>query len=322
MRTVVAGVDIGGTNMVGGLVDSSGACLYKSQRPTQARKGAETVFANIVSMVKDTLQWADGRSYHVARVGVSTAGQVDSSGRIAYATDTFPGWTGFPLRQRLEAELGLKVYVENDALAAAWGEKYFGLARDADDFIMLTLGTGIGGAIFSRGRLFTGFANLAGLIGHMTIDPLGIECNCGGRGCLERYAAATAIVQQVRDALGVGTKSRLADPAFQGTLTAKDVFDAAREGDVLAQSVLERAALYLGAGIGSLLNLLNPELVVLSGGLTLAGEWWLHIVEQNVEKYATEAAREGVALRYSEFLSECGLFGAAAVGHSCGIPRL
>jgi glucokinase len=293
------------------------------ERPTEAAKGADTVYGNILKVVRELLNWAQARSLSIKRLGVSTAGQVDPSGSIAYATDTFPGWTGFPLKAKLEAELGLEVFVENDAHAAAWGEKYFGIAQGIEDFIMLTLGTGIGGVFFTKGSLYTGSGNLAGLLGHMTIDLLGVECNCGGRGCLEQYASATGIVRQAREAAAEWPDGALAKLlASQGDFSAKDVFTAAGFGEPAAKLVVEKAAEYLGAGIGSLLNLLNPELVVLAGGVSEAGEPWLELVSKAVKGYCTEAARRGVSIKLSKFPSHCGLFGAAAVAQAGGITRL
>jgi glucokinase len=320
---VVAGVDVGGTNIVGGLVDGEGRCLVQTERSTQAYKGADAVYLNIINVVQDVLHWARRESIFISSLGVSTAGQVDSHGVIVYATDTFPGWIGYPLRERLQDELGLDVFVENDAFAAGWGEKSFGIARDIQDFVMITLGTGIGGSIFTKGGLLTGSANLAGLIGHMTVDPFGVECNCGGRGCLECYASGTAISKQAREALDLAVDSPLVQLfKSKGDITAKDVFDAARLGDSVAHQVLDCAATCLGAGVGSLINVLNPELVVLSGGLSRAGNEWLHLIEESAKRYSTSAAIRGVKIQFSEFLSNCGLIGAAAVAHSSGIRRI
>lgn len=325
MSEAVLGIDIGGTNMAGGLISSEGEILHKVEIPTEASRGSEAVFSNIKSVAEELLRWADLKGVPVSRIGISTAGQVDpSAGTILYATDTFPGWTGFPLKQRLQPEFGLEVFVENDALAAGWGEKCFGLAQDAHDFIMLTLGTGVGGAVFARGKLLSGSANLAGLIGHMTVDPYGRPCNCGGRGCVEQYASATAIAKTALQSVGLPSDSVLRGKISRAgsALSAKDVFDAARLGDGRAQEVVAEAALYLGAAIGSLINLLNPELVVLSGGVSRAGDYFLRQVHAAAQQYSTAVAFENVDIRISQFMEYCGVMGAGAVAYTSGIHRL
>ena len=325
LKQMVAGIDIGGTSIVGGIIGPAADCKFKLQVPTSASSGSEVVFNNIKRVAEELLEWARTRGVPIEKLGISTAGQVDpSSGKILYATDTFPGWTGFPLQERLETDLRLEVFVENDAFAAGWGEKCFGLAQGVDDFIMITLGTGIGGALFTRGRLITGCHNLAGLIGHMTIDPFGKLCNCGGRGCLEQYASGTAMAERAVE---------LAKHSHDGTIkqkirelghdfSAKDVFAIANTGDPMAQEIVAEAATYLGAGIGGLMNLLNPELVVLSGGISKSGNVFLMQVIEAAQNHSTPAAFDKSRINISAFYDDCGLVGAGAVAYTAGIERL
>ena len=324
LTQVVAGIDIGGTSLVGGIIGPDADCRFKLKMPTGAGSGSEVVFDNIKRVAEQLLEWCRTREIRIGKLGISTAGQVDpAAGRILYATDTFPGWTGFPLKERLETDLRLEVFVENDAFAAGWGEKCFGLAQEVSDFIMITLGTGIGGALFARGRLLTGSHNLAGLIGHMTIDPLGKPCNCGGRGCLEQYSSGTAIAGRALELTRLSQYSAFKEKIEElHSFSARDVFDLAGSGDPMAQEIVAEAAIYLGAGIGGLITLLNPELVVLSGGVSRSGNFFLRQVTEAAKNHSTPASFGKARINISEFVDDCGLIGAGAVAYTSGIERL
>lgn len=321
----VAAIDVGGTNIIGGLIDRDGKILFKTQKGTQASMGEERVLGNIISVADRLVKVAEADSIAVSRMGIATAGQVDpNTGTITYATDNIPGWTGVAVKDTLERSTGLTVFVENDALAAGWGEKVFGVAESAQDFVIITLGTGVGGAVFVKGRLLPGSTGLAGLIGHMSIVPEGVPCNCGGRGCLEAYVSGPAIAKAAKDAIRDKPEGLLAElaSASSGEITAKDVFDTAKYGDPIAMSIVMRTAKYLGTGIGSIVTLLNPELVIIGGGVSKAGSLLLGPTIESAEAHCSPAAFSGVTVGLSKFLDDCGLMGAAAIAYTCGIPRI
>jgi glucokinase len=324
-KRAVASIDIGGTNISGGLIDGDGRVLFRMQKSTQASMAAERVLENITSVADQLVKIAQANSIAVNRMGLATAGQVDpDTGTITYATDTIPGWTGVAVKDRLECSTGLTTFVENDAFAAGWGEKVFGVAHDSQDFVMMTLGTGVGGAVFVKGRLLPGSTGLAGLIGHVSIDPDGMSCICGGRGCLEAYVSGTGIAKAAREAIGAESESLLAEiaSASLGDITAKDVFDAAKYGDPIAMSIVMRTAKYLGTGIGGLITLLNPELIIIGGGVSNAGSLLLDPTLESVKSHCSPAAFAKATVCFSRFLDDCGLMGAAAIAYTCGIPRI
>ncbi len=322
---VVIAIDIGGTNITAGLIDGEGRVLFRTQKSTEAFLGARHVLESTIGVARQLAGVAQVNSISVSRIGISTAGQVDSdTGTVTYATDTIPGWTGVNVKNRLERSIGLTAFVENDASAAAWGEKVFGVAQNSQNFVMITLGTGVGGAVFVRGRLLSGSTGLAGLVGHVSVNPDGIQCICGGRGCLEAYASGTGIAKAAREAIGAKSGGRLAEIASAnlGDISAKDVFDAAKCGDPIATSIVMQAAKYLGTSIGGLVTLLNPELVVIGGGVSNAGRLLLNPTLKSVRSHCSPGAFAKANVSFSRFLDECGLIGAAAVAHTCGIPRI
>ncbi|MFW6381288.1 MAG: ROK family protein, partial [Bacillota bacterium] len=271
-KTAVMAFDIGGTTIKCGLIDSKGEIIYRQKRPSEARKGAGYIFGNLQQLGRELLQFGRRDNIQIECIGISTAGTVEpGQGVIAFSTETFKGWQGSRVKDRVKEMFGLPVYVENDAHAAAWGEKYFGIAGEVDDFVMVTLGTGIGGAIFSGGKLFTGAANFAGLIGMMSIDPRGYQCQLGVKGCLESYTSAWGIARLAEEFVESGNThiddssllvQRIREQDQQ--VTPEDVFEAARTGDILGNIILDNVCLYLGTALGSLVSILNPEMIVLA----------------------------------------------------------
>jgi|FaiFalDrversion3_1042247.scaffolds.fasta_scaffold01143_2 glucokinase len=276
MEEWVLAVDLGATNVRVGLVNAQGQVAVTVRTPTP-QEGPEAVVETIAKLVEEVRV----RARRVPdRMGVGVPGPLSVEEGIVHAPPNLPGWREVPLRALLEGRLGLAVVLENDANAAAVGEWWRGAARGARHVLYITWSTGIGGGLIVDGRLYRGASDTAGEIGHLTVDPLGPLCPCGRRGHLEGIAAGRAIARAAREALGRGEPSVLGG---QPEITARMVAEAARNGDALARRVLERAAGMMGLAVGSMLNLLNPEVVVIGGGV--ARSWDL------VEGPLVEAAR-------------------------------
>jgi glucokinase len=258
------GVDVGGTKLAAGLVAPDGAVLAR-RRVRTPPEGGRAVGAAVAAVVRDL--WAEG-GVAPGPVGVGAAGIVDLEGTVRCAPN-IPGWTDVPLRDDLRAALGVEVRVDNDANVAAWGADAAGAARGAaGTVVMVTVGTGIGGGLVQRGELVRGRHGLAAEFGHIVVSEGGPACSCGNRGCLEAMASGTAIAREAREGLARGEAS-----ALRGidAPSGKDVTRAADAGDAFARAVLGRCGFWLGVGIASLVNALDPDLVVVGGGAMQAG---------------------------------------------------
>jgi glucokinase len=300
------GVDLGGTKILAGLVDASGTVLDRDLKPTP-QSGPDAVVEAIADAV-ETIARRSGLSPQ--RVGVGVPGPLSVSEGVVFEPPNLSGWRNVPLRNLLERRLGRRVVLENDANAAACGEWWLGAGRGTRHLLYVTVSTGIGGGLIFDERIYRGASDTAGEIGHTVVDPEGPVCPCGRRGHLEGIAAGPAIARWVREAIAAGRRSALA--GLDGC-TAKDVAAAAAAGDEVAQEAFARAGRYLGCAIGSVLNLLNPEVVVIGGGVSKAG----HLLFAPLVAAARETAFE-VSFRAARIIpaalgDDAGVVGAAYV---------
>ncbi len=231
------------------------------------------------------------------------------------ATANLPGWGGMPLAERVQEIFGLPVCVDNDANAAAWGEKQFGAGQGVAHLICITIGTGIGGGVILDGQLYHGATGVAGEIGHLTVNPDGLPCNCGSFGCLEAYAAGPAIVVRAQKAVRTGAKTALIQMTDNRPedITVPLIARAASEGDPLAWQVMQETGRYLGAGLAGLVNVLNPERIVIGGGVAQAGDSLLKPIERTVRARAMPAATEALQIVPAQLGEDAGVIGAAAL---------
>lgn len=271
MPSFAIGVDVGGTNMRVAAVDDCGTALEVIAAPTELQLGRDHVLSEIADAIRRL-----GRKYaasgRLLGVGVGVPGIIDLDSGTVRSAANLPGWNDFPVRSELEMILGVPVVLENDANCAALGEKWVGAGQAVDDLCMLTLGTGVGGGFVVNGRPWHGVMGMAGELGHMTVIPDGTPCPCGSRGCLERYASATAIKRMALEQIAQGrsfglAKLAQADPQF----AARQVFECARQGDPAAQAIFETVGSALGIALANLINALNLPLYVIGGGV--AGAW-------------------------------------------------
>jgi glucokinase len=262
------GLDIGGTKISGGVIDGKGVILSQGRRDTPALDPA-AIIAEAASLTREL-----SSQHQIDAVGVACAAFIDRSGSTVYFSPNL-AWRDEPLKARLESALELPVTIENDANAAAWGEFRFGAAADAGNMVMVTVGTGIGGGVVVDGVLMRGAFGVAAELGHMRVVPGGIRCGCGNRGCWEMYASGTALVREAQELVVSGSPlaARLGelcagDPA---RLRGPDVTRAAAEGDPAAIELLGDLGVWIGEGLASVAAILDPELVVLGGGVSEAG---------------------------------------------------
>ena len=304
------GVDLGGTNLKLGLVSADGELLHRHSTATEADRGPDHVLGRIAQAVRRLADGAQVSLADIAAVGIGSPGPLDSKAGVVVFTPNMAGWRDVPVRDRLQKDLGRPVVLENDANAAAYGEFRCGAGRGISNLVLLTLGTGIGGGIILAGRLFRGSTDTGAELGHMVIQYGGRRCGCGNRGCLEAYASATAVVARMREALQAGDPGApgLADSA---DLTCEDIFAAAEAGDALAKRIVEETADYLAVGITNILHILNPEMVVLTGGMMGAGDEFLNEIRRRVRETAFERASGACEIGWSTLGGDAGILGAA-----------
>lgn len=312
----ILGIDIGGTNLVVGAVAEDGSQLVAlAAEPTGAAEGPDAVLARLTALaqrsVAETRRLVPGAD--ILGVGVGAPGPLDTREGIIFLTPNL-GWVNLPLRQRMADALGLPVTLDNDANCAVLGEWWRGAAAGSQHAIGFTIGTGIGGGIIVDGRLYHGASDCAGEFGHMTIDPTGRRCNCGNYGCLEAYASGPAIAQRATEMIASGAESRI--PSYAdgdlARVTAQIVYDAAQDGDELALDVVRDTARYLGAGVANMINIFNPEVVVICGGVTLAGDRLFVPLRQEVNRRAFKPAVQACRIVPGALTGTAGVYGAAA----------
>jgi glucokinase len=305
---LIFAVDLGGTYLRAAAVDSEGGVINRLKLKTPQTDNPQ----DIVCIVAGALTEAQRDTDRIRALSIVVPGPVDAQAGKVVRAPNLPCLNGFDLAGALADELRLPVVIENDANAAAIGELWQGAARGCRTIICLTLGTGVGGGIILDGKLWRGATNAAAEIGHMTVEPFGgFPCGCGSRGCLEVYASATAIVRMAREARPRYPSSRL---CTGDGLTAEDVYRSAMEGDELSIEVFRRVGAYLGIGLANLINILNPEMIVIGGGVANAWELFDSDMRQQVNQRAFALPGSKVKIVRAQCDDDAGLLGAARLG--------
>ena len=318
----IVGVDLGGTTINTGVVSWDGErVLGMHTAPTEAEKGPKYVVDKIIGMVRESMRVATeegglGRDA-IAGVGIGSPGPLDRATGTVIETPNL-GWRNFPLRDLVANAVGLPAELDNDANAATIGEWWVGAGRDVETMVGVTLGTGIGGGIVFGGKVYHGASDVAGEIGHMSIDSTGRKCKCGNYGCLEAYASGPAIAARAIEGLQTGEASVLPDlvDGDLSRITAETVYEGIVAGDPYAREVMRDTAKFLGSGLANLINVLNPEMIVISGGVTRAGDHLLEPLRNEVRRRAFRHAFEACEIVTSELGSMAGVIGAAYVFRS------
>lgn len=303
------GVDIGGTGTKAGVVNEHGEIVARVERPTDSSAGTKS----IIAAVEDLLQRVPELNVEVGAIGIGAAGFIDHDNGSVFFSPNLT-YDDPHIRDALQTRVGLPVTVENDANAAAWGERTFGTARGSNHVAMLTIGTGIGSGFIVDGRLIRGFRGAGAEFGHVVIDPQGPPCTCGLRGCLEQLASGTAIARLARAAVAKDPDSSIV--AFSGgpeAITAEHVAKAAREYDETARAVLRRAGEALGIGLSNVVNVFDPEVIVLGGGAVDIGEPFLGPARDRLVELTNAQHRRPMRLDLALLGNDAGTVGAAAL---------
>ena len=322
-RGPVLAVDLGGTKIIAAAVLPEGKIVSRNYRLTLADEGTEAVIDRLLSALNGVTAKAKLKTSELTGIGIAAAGILDTEKGIIATSPNLPEWRDVPLRDILADRLGVAAYLINDASAAALGEHRFGAGRGVDNLVYLTVSTGIGGGIIIGGELYSGANGCAGEIGHMTIEANGPQCNCGNLGCLEALASGTAVAREAVRRLNQGETSSIAQLA-EGRLesiTAETVALAARQGDHLACTVVANAGNYLGIGLANLVNIFNPELIVIGGGLSKMGDMLLEPARKVVKERALQLPARTVRIVRARLGSNAGIAGAAAYAFEQQLDR-
>lgn len=307
---LILGIDLGGTKIGIGLVDQEGAVRCSDVRPTLADEGPEAVIERIITGAERVLDRAGLAHQDLRSIGIGAPGPLDIPQGLLIEPPNLPGWHNVPLRQIVQERLGVPTYLENDANAAAVGEYLYGAGRDTRDMIYVTVSTGIGGGLILDGRVYHGASGGAGEIGHMTVLPGGPRCGCGNRGCLEALASGTAIAREGQHLIDRGVPTAVTSEAGQA-VAAKQVVDAMHQGDPYARQIVTQAMFYLGIGMANVVNLFNPERIVIGGGLAALGDDLLGPVRRAIVLRAFPSASAQVTAVLAQLGREVGIVGAA-----------
>lgn len=312
MERCVVGVDLGGTKIYTALAGLEGNILAEARVPTRAREGPGAVLGRIADTVRQVCGEAGGAA--PLALGIGSPGPLDPETGVVYRSPNL-GWDGVLLKAGLEEMLGLPVLVDNDANLAAFGEYSFGAGRGSRQMAYVTVSTGIGGGLILDGRIYRGSGGGAGEVGHMVLDPDGPPCGCGRRGCLEALASGTAMAARARELAAAGRGEAILKEAGGGTggITSAEVARAAAAGDPGALEIIIRAGEYLGMGLANLVNLFNPDRLVLGGGALKAGEAFWAAMERELAARALRPALDQVRVVRAGLGDRSGLMGALAL---------
>jgi len=298
-------------------VNYQGKIVSSLKIPTLAEKGRKPTIKRIIETIHENIVQSSVAPEDIIGIGIGAPGPLDVEKGIINFAPNLPGWRDVPLRKILEDEFNMKVVLENDANAAAWGERCFGVGQGVNNLVCFTLGTGIGGGIIINGKIYHGNNYGAAELGHMTVNKDGPRCNCGNYGCLEAYSSATGIKNRIKNRIKEGIKSKFlnldSDDELLESLRLKLIFETARKGDRLTKDIVEEAISYLGIAIANIANILNPEMVVLVGGITNEGDKLLIPLREEVKKRAFYSNYKSLKIVIGKLGGNAGVLGAAAL---------
>jgi len=317
----VMAIDLGGTKIACGIISDNCQVLAKECYLTLADEGVDSVINRIVLAIEQIILPRGVALSQLYGISIAAAGAIDAPRGIITLSPNLPGWRDIPLRDIIRERLGIKTWLINDTNAAALAEHQLGAGQGIKNLLYLTVGTGIGGAVILGGRLYTGASGSAGEIGHMTIDANGLRCKCGNIGCLETLASGTAVAREAIRRVSRGEGSSLSEIVAGriGSITAEHVAMAAWDGDCLALDVINKAATYLGVGLVNLVNIFNPEMIIIGGGLAKMGDLLLNPARQVVREKAFAVSAEAVGILPTQLGDDAGILGAAIFAFEQGV---
>lgn len=308
---IYIGIDLGGTNIAAGIVSEKGELLAKKSTPTRRDVTAEEVIKDMADLVLAILSENGYNVDDVISIGIGSPGSVDKAkGELVYANNL--PFLNTPMRDEMQKYINKPVYIDNDANCAAWAEAMAGATKDVSDSVAITLGTGVGGGIVINRKLYSGFNYTGGELGHIVINVDGEECTCGRKGCWEAYASATALIRQTKEAAEKDKNSKLWDYYKKaGKFTGRTAFDAAKDGDETAKKVVENYTKYVACGLTNIVNIFQPEIIVLGGGVANEGEALMNPVCEYVRRETYGNPVNKCEIKKAFLGNDAGIIGAA-----------
>ena len=306
------GIDVGGTNVKIALVDSDGKIGYSNTIPTRAEMGYEYTINNMKQAIRDLLAETKLSAKDIEGIGFGLPGQVDFKSGIVRLITNIPGWVEIPLAKMIEDEFRIPTRIDNDVRCAALGELNFGAGKGCENLICITVGTGIGSGLIVNGKLVRGASNAAGEIGHIKLQMHdGPICGCGDTGCLEAFASGPSIVAMAEEYIMGGKSTKYREMANGNDITPFIVAEAAKAGDPVARRIFTKMGEYIGIGMASVVNLLNPERIIVGGGVADAGDILMTPLKETLKKRAMKIAGETVEVVPAQLGNTAGVIGAS-----------
>lgn len=313
--TYAVGVDVGGTNIRGGVITREGKKLSEARRPARAMEGITVVQQMITEVVEEAIATAGVKREDLMGIGLGVPGRHNSDQGIVLYSPNFAGWTNVQLLVPIEEHFGVAAYMRNDVKTASMGEYYFGAGKGCRWVVMITLGTGIGGSLIADGKLMLGSGEGFAEVGHMTVEPQGRLCGCGNHGCWEAMAGRDAIIERAWRKLQTGRPSILGELANYdlSAITPATIAKAASDGDVLAREVLEETAMWVGIGVANLIQVYNPEVFIIGGGISQAGDLLFSTIQRTVNWRAKMVPATTAKIVPAALGDDAGIFGGAVL---------
>ncbi len=307
------GVDVGGTNIKFALIDSQGKIFDYYEISTDSHMGREKIVQNIITGIKYILN--NNKRIKISGIGVGTPGLVDDKGKVVTGAANLKGWNGTEIGKILRNELKMKTVVDNDVTALALGEVLFGVGKGYNNAICLAFGTGLGGGIIIDKKVYRGKFGYAGEFGHIVVNPDGPLCSCGNRGCLETYASTVGLKRLAKEHLNKNDNSLLLKMANGNSknITPEIIFEAYKQNDKIAEKILNEMGYYLGIGIGSLVNIFDPDIIILAGGISNAGKTLTDLIYKYLYNHTLAFFKNRVKLKISKLKHKSGVIGSASL---------
>lgn len=304
------GVDLGGTNIAVGVVTSEGKIVATDSTPTLAEREYSEIVADMAMVCKRVVEKAELTMADIKGIGIGSPGLVDNKNGVVLRASNLK-FNNTPIAEELQKHLNLPVHLENDANAAAYGE-YVVNGKGTKDFMFITLGTGVGGGIVIDGKLYTGFNGIGGELGHITLVHGGLHCNCGNDGCWEKYASVTALINQTKESIEKNPDSLMAKKAAEeGEVSGRTAFEAAKAGDEAGKEVVKTYVEYVASGIVSMINIFQPEKIVIGGGISKEGDYLLNPIREycGIHEYNQTITHAEISI--ATLFNDAGIIGAA-----------
>jgi len=307
------GIDLGGTNIAAGVINSEGKLLITDSIPTRNERDSKEIINDMIQLVETLIRNSGFKRTEFKAIGIGIPGIADdNTGNVVYCVNL--NWENISLKEPMETSLQIPVFIGNDATVAGVAEYGIGKMKNYKNGIFLTLGTGVGSGVIIDGKAFTGSHGIGTEIGHMVVGDNFYDCNCGRNGCLETFASATALIKYTEKELNAGRKSTLQESIKTSKLDARMIFDAAKNGDELALESVDRLVKYLAIGISNLINIIDPEIFLLGGGVSKAGDFLLDKIRLEVENNKSFRKIDSGIIQLAELENDAGIIGAAMLG--------